>query len=610
MFPTSRSARHAADVSEICRRLDGVPLAIELAAARVRSMSPSQIHNRLEERFRLLTGGSRRALERHQSLRQAVQWSFDLLNPSERTVLSRASAFAGDFSLEAAEKVCAGEGVDELDVADILDSLVRKSLMTTARSEDAVRYNLLETIRQFGEEHLVAIGESQSARARHAKFFSVESGRMFRIWRSPREREAYEWLDREIANLRAAFRWAKDNGEIDLAASIASNIGDMGRMRLRDEAANWASEIVDAAREIAHPRLVVLLTWAASSAWAFQRLDEAKAYGEEAIALADDPRFDPFVWAYADLAMIAAFQGDVSTAVALLRRGAALPADREDRFCLAFLHYSQATFLQGEEATNAVAEARATAKTAQFPSSASVLIAATGRALAEKDPKAALAALKDAIAAARACGNRTFEALISSDIAALQARHGDPADALATYLQMLVLWRGASELAIVGSGLGNLIVLLDRLGYSLAAATVLGHLATDMEFALFAPELAAAAVHLQSVLDPLAFDEAKRRGAAMTLEGAVSFAEGQVRQALAERTGARLIHTIDTRTGTRNGPLCGTRVVVGQSGSPNSDLVTGFATSGRSECRYTPSRCFSVKARSQIAPLTRERARK
>ena len=326
-------------------------------------MSPSQIHSRLEERFRLLTGRSRRALERHQSLRQAVQWSFDLLKPSERAVLSRASAFAGEFSLEAAEKVCAGEGVDELDVADILDSLVRKSLMTTARSESAVRYSLLETIRQFGEEQLVVMGESRSARARHAQFLSDESGRMFKIWRSPREREAYEWLDRET-NLRAAFRWAKDNGEIELAASIASNIGDMGRNRLRDEAANWASEIVDAAREIAHPRLVVLLTWAASSAWAFQRLDEAKAYGEEAIALADDPRFDPFVWAYADLAM--SFKA-TSTAVALLRRGSALPADRNDRFCRAFLHYFQGPFLQGEEATNAVAEARATAKTAQSP---------------------------------------------------------------------------------------------------------------------------------------------------------------------------------------------------------------------------------------------------
>ena len=178
---------------------------------------------------------------------------------------------------------------------------------------------------------------------------------MFKIWISPREREAYEWLDREIANLRAAFRWAKDSGEIDLAARIASNVGDMGRMRLRDEAANWASEIVDAAREIEHPQLVLLLTWAASSAWAFQRLDEGKRFGEEAIALAEDPRFDTFVWAYTDLAMIAALQGDHSRSLALLLAGSAHPADREDRFCLAMLHYARAPYYRGDEATTAVA---------------------------------------------------------------------------------------------------------------------------------------------------------------------------------------------------------------------------------------------------------------
>jgi tetratricopeptide (TPR) repeat protein len=283
---------------------------------------------------------------------------------------------------------------------------------------------------------------------------------------------------------------------------------------------------------------VVLLTWAASSAWAIQRLDEAKAYGEEAIALADDPRFDAFVWAYTDLAMIAAFQGDPAKALALLRMGAAHAADAADRFCLAFLHYSQGPFLQGEEAAAAIADALFAAKAAAFPSSASMLTAGAGRALAEKDHEAAFAALQDAIGIARACGNRTFESLIYSDIAALQARRGDPVEALKTFLELLLLWRGASELMIVAAGLGNLIVLLDRLGYSLAAATLFGHLAKGMEFGLVAPELAAAGAHLRTVLDPSAFDAASQRGSAMKLEDAVAFAEGQVRQALAGRSGA------------------------------------------------------------------------
>src|SRR5205085_11294257 len=115
-------------VAEICRRLDGIPLAIELAAARVRSMSPSQIRDRLGERFRLLTG-SRRSLERHQTLRHAVQWSYDLLTAVEQRVLQRASVFAGGFSLTATTTVCGGDGdLDELQMLDVVHSLVRNSL--------------------------------------------------------------------------------------------------------------------------------------------------------------------------------------------------------------------------------------------------------------------------------------------------------------------------------------------------------------------------------------------------------------------------------------------------------------------------------------------------
>ena len=187
-------------VSEICQRLDGIPLAIELAAARVRSMSPTQIRDRLGERFRLLTGGSRRALERHQTLRHAVQWSYDLLSPAERTVLSRASAFAGGFTLEAAEYVCSVGDVDSLDVLDTLDSLVRKSLIFVERSDRTVRYGMLETIRQFGEEQLAQAGEGESTRRVHAQCYADDSGAQFTLWRSPRQLDAYEWLDREIGN--------------------------------------------------------------------------------------------------------------------------------------------------------------------------------------------------------------------------------------------------------------------------------------------------------------------------------------------------------------------------------------------------------------------------
>jgi len=326
-------------------------------------MSPAQIRAKLDERFRLLTGGSRRALERHQTLRHAVQWSYDLSDERERALLRRASVFAG-FTLEAAESVSTGNGVDPADVVDLLDSLVRKSLVTTDRSSGEVRYGLLETIRQFGEELLAAAGEAEAARACHAEFFNRQSDAMFEIWRSPRQLIAHEWIDREIDNVRAAFRWATDRGSAAIAVSIAANVGDLARFRLRHEAANWAAEIADVARATRHPRLTVLLTWASSNAWALGRFDEAKRFGEEAIALRDDPEFYPFVWSFTDLSAVSFHEGDFDRALALVEIGAAHEADRQDRLCLASIPWVLAWIGRHPEAVAAAGDAMASVKAA------------------------------------------------------------------------------------------------------------------------------------------------------------------------------------------------------------------------------------------------------
>ena len=143
---------------------------------------------------------------------------------------------------------------------------------------------------------------------------------------------AYEWLDLEINNLRVAFRWALEHDDVDSAARIASDVGDMGRFRLREEAANWAEEVVDKARAVRHKRLAVLLTWCASSAWAFSRFDDAKRFGEEALSHKDDPYFDPFIWAFGDLAFCSIFAGDIPGAIELLRQGAEHPTDKRRSF--------------------------------------------------------------------------------------------------------------------------------------------------------------------------------------------------------------------------------------------------------------------------------------
>ncbi len=161
----------AAAVIEICQRLDGIPLAIELAASRMASMTASEVRDRLDHRFRLLVG-SRRGLARHQTLRHAVAWSYDHLDDAEKALLERCSVFAGGFDLESGCAVTGFDDLDEYAVLDLLDALVRKSLLVADRSSGRTRFSMLETIRQFAEEQLVAGGEATEARAAHARYFA------------------------------------------------------------------------------------------------------------------------------------------------------------------------------------------------------------------------------------------------------------------------------------------------------------------------------------------------------------------------------------------------------------------------------------------------------
>ena len=168
---------NAAGVAQICRRLDGLPLAIELAAARIIAMTPDEIANRLDRRFPLLVRGDRAAVERHQTLRAAVDWSYDLLSVSEQRLLARLAVFAGGCTLEAVEAVCSGEPVGADDIVDLLANLVARSLVV-AEPGAPTRYRLLETIRQYSEERLRKRGE-RTNRARHADHYIELSERAF-----------------------------------------------------------------------------------------------------------------------------------------------------------------------------------------------------------------------------------------------------------------------------------------------------------------------------------------------------------------------------------------------------------------------------------------------
>jgi non-specific serine/threonine protein kinase len=219
------SERNAPATAQICRRLDGIPLALELAAAWIPTLSPEQIAARLDQRFRLLTGGSRAALPRQQTLRATMDWSYDLLTDPEQILLNRLAVFAGGWSLEAAEVVCAGERTPHADVLDLLAQLVSKSLVQSDEVGDgARRYSLLETVRQYAREGLASVGEA-AVHKRHAAYFlelgeQLEPAQIFPLGHAAPTAELLDQLEREHDNFRTALRWLIESQDCQQALTL------------------------------------------------------------------------------------------------------------------------------------------------------------------------------------------------------------------------------------------------------------------------------------------------------------------------------------------------------------------------------------------------------
>jgi len=199
---------NAATLVSICRRLDGIPLAIELAAARVRSLSVDDINRRLDQRFRLLTGGSRTALPRQQTLRSLIDWSYDLLQDPEKLLLRRLSVFAGGWTLEAAERICTGGDVDDGAMLDLLTSLIDKSLVACEQSDARFRYRLLETVRQYARERLLDGGGGEAIRDRHRDYFVAFAEEADEKLLGGEQASALRQLEEEHDNLRLALEWS------------------------------------------------------------------------------------------------------------------------------------------------------------------------------------------------------------------------------------------------------------------------------------------------------------------------------------------------------------------------------------------------------------------
>src|SRR3984957_15569518 len=234
------SADNAGTVGEICARLDGLPLAIELAAARVRALSLAEILESLHDRFRLLTGGARTAVRRQQTLRASVDWSHALLTEPEQVLFRRLAAFMGGFDLDAAQAVGAGSEVERYQLLDQLSLLVDKSLVVADDTAAGMRYRLLETVRQYAQEKLGESGEADQVRNRHRDHYTSTAAE-FESHQNGDEESLVGWAQTEIDNLRAAFGWSRETSDVELALTLASSLQPLwlGRVRLREGLAGF-----------------------------------------------------------------------------------------------------------------------------------------------------------------------------------------------------------------------------------------------------------------------------------------------------------------------------------------------------------------------------------
>ena len=522
-------------VAEICRRLDGIPLAIELAAARMVSMSPAEVRDRLGERFKLLSG-SRRGLERHQTLRHAVRWSYDLLDEDERAVLGHCSVFADGFDLAAATHVC--DSGDEYAVLDVLDSLVRKSLVTAKQFGDRTRYGMLETIRQFAEDQLGTT--SSQARDRHARYFADEALAHWEIWDGPRQRVAHDWVEAEFANLRAGFGWAADQDDLTTATAIAAHTSMLAFHLQRYEPLGWAEDILEAAAAADLPQLPRLYTavcWSIVTGGA----EAAVEYARTAAALETDPRYDPFPPGWASWMEIISqvFVAQIDRAVEVAATLSAQPGFARVAGLTALLNTLPAAG-RAEEAMSIADETLAAARAYGNPVWIGFALNGCGRAFSESDPARAQDAFREGLAYTPEHRLLLWEAIMARDAAELEAVYGDLEAALELFDATIDAFDRAASVSNVAMTLGNLAVLFDRIEQPEIAATIYGGCTRDPATS-YVVNLPGVIDHLRTVLGDTTFESHAATGAAMELTDAVQYARHQIqlaRRQVLDLTGA------------------------------------------------------------------------
>ena len=457
--------QNARSVAQVCHRLDGIPLAIELAAARVRTLPVEQIAARLDDRFRLLTGGSRAAAARHQTLAATIDWSYNLLTEPERAVLRRLSVFAGGATLEAAEFVCAGDQVDPMDILDALSRLVEKSLVFTDPTSTEARFRLLETVREYARTRLVEADEGDPTLRRHRDWYLAlvdEAAPTF--FSGPEPIEWLRRLDREHDDLRAALEWCLDQpGEDHAGLRIAAGLWRYWEIRGHlTEGRGWLERMVEAVGADVSPLRANALTGAGNLAFMQGDFRAASTFHEASLALHREMGDRQSV-AYAanNLANTVMQVGDLARARTLYEESIAITRDLGDQRAEAFgsINLADIATRQGdlEAAQSLHKEVLATIRELGDRWMEAFALDTFARATSRAgDRESARSLHLEALAISEEIGDRRGVARVLTNLGDLALSDGDFAEARGLYRRSLAIRQDLGDMPGLASAMENL----------------------------------------------------------------------------------------------------------------------------------------------------------
>jgi predicted ATPase/class 3 adenylate cyclase len=529
------TAGNAVAVGELCRRLDGIPLALELAAARVATMTPSEIVGHLNERFRLLAGRWRGAVERHQTLRATLDWSFSLLDPKERQVFDRLGIFAGGFDAEAAVAVAAAEGIEDWDVLDGLASLVAKSMVVVEAADgDSTRYRLLETMRHYARQRLAEEDDPDRWRARHAEHYAGLAEVIGPALNGPDELVWRPRLAAELDELRAAVDWSLD-ADGDHAVRIVAALAIQAAQQDTAGIGEWAERCSARAQTASAPLRTAVL---AASGWNVWRRGDPAAVAVVIDALRDGlPVGCPATYLPHMILMAAlSTAGRLDEARAAIEAGhAALDAIGAPVNGHVHLSGAAVSFSQGAaEAHQMAAAALAGARESRNPTALAIAWWALACSISADDPARANAALAESLALTRAGAGDGVYGISLCLAAALHARLGDRNAAMTLLKEGVRHGRDTGNGMTIASAVSFGVQAMADLSQPEAAAILAGALATNFEpfdNVIQLPERSLRRAKLDRVHEALggsAFDAAFTRGAAMSPDEVVDYILDQI----------------------------------------------------------------------------------